>query len=41
MTEGDNVEKIPFLKLVSLLLLTVLLFSIAACASSDCVPKKA
>lgn len=41
MTEGDNVEKIPLLKLVSLLLLTVLLFSLAACAANDGVPKKA
>ena len=41
MTEGDNVEKIPLLKLVSLLLLTVLLFSLAACAAKDGVPKEA
>ena len=41
MTEGDNVEKIPLLKLVSLLLLTVLLFSLAACAANDGVPKEA
>ena len=34
-------EKIPLLKLVSLLLLTVLLFSLAACAANDDVPKEA
>lgn len=34
-------EKIPLLKLVSLLLLTVLLFSLAACAANDGVPKEA
>ena len=34
-------EKIPLLKLVSLLLLTVLLFSFAACTANDGVPKEA